>query len=169
MKLPKLLAGTLLTVMLTACGGSDTEDLQSFMADTAKEMQGKVEPLPKVMPYAPFDYAAFDLPDPFKPRKLTPTGGGGGLQPDMNRPKEPLESYSLETLKMVGVISKKGRMNAVVATPERGIYHVRAGNYIGQNFGLISKITDTEITLKEVVQDSAGDWAERTSTLTLQE
>lgn len=155
--------------MLTACGGSGTEDLQQFMDETTKDMQGKVEPLPKVQAYAPFDYAAFNLPDPFKPRKLTPSGGGGGLQPDMARPKEPLEAYSLETLKMVGIIGKKGRLNAVVATPERGIYHVHAGNYMGQNFGLISKITDTEITLKEVVQDSAGDWAERTSTLTLQE
>lgn len=159
----------LLPAILTACGGDGTEDLQQFMDDAAKDMQGKVEPLPKVQAYSPFDYAAFDLPDPFKPRKLTPSGGGGGLQPDMSRPKEPLEAYSLETLKMVGVISKKGRMNAVVATPERGIYHIHAGNYMGQNFGLVSKITDTEITLKEVVQDSAGDWAERTSTLTLQE
>lgn len=166
---PVYLLYALLAVMLSACGGGDVDDLKKFMDDTAKDMQGKIEPLPKVQPYTAFDYSAFSLPDPFKPRKLTPSGGGGGLQPDMNRPKEPLESYSLETLKMVGVISKKGRMNAVVATPERSIYHVHVGNYMGQNFGLISKITDTEITLKEVVQDSAGDWAERTSTLTLQE
>jgi type IV pilus assembly protein PilP len=158
-----------LPAVLTACGGNGMEDLQQFMDDAGKEMQGKVEPLPKVRPYAPFDYNAFELPDPFKPRKLTPSRGGGGLQPDMTRPREPLEAYSLETLKMVGVVSKGGRMNAVVATPERAIYHVHAGNYMGQNFGLIAKITDTEITLKEVVQDSAGDWTERTSTLTLQE
>ncbi len=169
MNKPRHLIFVLLPLVLAACGGSGLEDLQEFMDSAAKDMQGKVEPLPKVLPYAPFDYAAFDLPDPFKPRKLTPSGGGGGLQPDMARPKEPLEAYSLETIKMVGVISKNKRMNAVVATPERGIYHVHTGNYMGQNFGLISKITDTEITLKEVVQDSAGDWAERTSTLTLQE
>lgn len=169
MKRSPLLMSLLLPVLLSACGGSGTEDLQVFMEETTKDMRGKVEPLPQVQAYAPFDYAAFDLPDPFKPRKLSPSGGGGGLQPDMTRPKEPLESYSLETLKMVGVISKKGRMNAIVATPERGIYHVRAGNYMGQNFGLITRISDNEITLKEVVQDSAGDWIERTSTLTLQE
>ena len=169
MNSPRILIVALLPLLLSACGGSGTEDLQVFMDETAKDMRGKVEPLPQVQPYAPFDYAAFDLPDPFKPRKLTPSGGGGGLQPDMTRPKEPLESYSLETLKMVGVISKKGRMNAVVATPERGVYHVRQGNYMGQNFGLITRITDSEIILKEVVQDSAGDWTERTSTLTLQE
>ena len=145
------------------------EDLQQFMADAGKDMQGKIEPLPQIKPYEPFSYNAFDLPDPFKPRKLSPSGGGGGLQPDLTRPKEPLEAYSLETLKMVGMISKKNGVNAIIATPDKAIYHVRAGNYMGQNFGLITKITDTEITLKEIVQDSAGDWAERTSTLTLQE
>jgi type IV pilus assembly protein PilP len=159
----------LLPAMLTACGGNGMEDLQQFMNDAAKDMQGKVEPLPKVQPYASFNYDAFALPDPFKPRKLTPSRGGGGLQPDLTRSKEPLEAYSLETLKMVGIISKAGRINAIVATPEHGIYHVHAGNYMGQNFGLVAKITDTEITLKEIVQDSAGDWAERTSKLTLQE
>ena len=69
-------------------------------------MQGKVEPFPQIKPYEPFNYEAFNLPDPFKPRKLS-TGGGGGMQPDLTRPKEPLEAYSLETLKMVGVVTTK--------------------------------------------------------------
>ena len=100
--------------MLTACGGNGTEDLQQFMDETTKDMQGKVEPLPKVQAYAPFDYAAFNLPDPFKPRKLTPSGGGGGLQPDMVRPKEPLEAYSLETLKMVGIIGNVASITSML-------------------------------------------------------
>lgn len=145
------------------------EDLHEFMAEAGKDMQGKVEPLPQIKPYEPFSYDAFDIPDPFKPRKLSSSGGGGGLQPDLTRPKEPLESYSLETLRMVGMISKSNGIHAVIATPDKTIYHVRTGNYMGQNFGLITQITDSEITLKEIVQDSAGDWAERTSTLTLQE
>jgi type IV pilus assembly protein PilP len=159
----------LLAATLTACGGGDMEDLQQFMNEAGKDMQGKIEPLPQIKPYQAFSYDAFELPDPFKPRKLTSSGGGGGLQPDLTRPKEPLEGYSLETLRMVGMIGKKSGLHAVVASPDKVIYHVRAGNYMGQNFGLITKITDTEITLKEIVQDSAGDWAERTSTLTLQE
>ena len=145
------------------------EDLDQFMADAGKDMQGKIEPLPQIKPYEPFSYEAFNLSDPFKPRKLTPAGGGGGLQPDLSRPKEPLESYSLETLKMVGMISKQTGVHAVIATPDKAIYHVRPGNYMGQNFGMITRVTEAEITLKEIVQDSAGDWAERTSTMTLQE
>lgn len=155
--------------MLTACGGGDREDLQKFMEEAGKDMQGKIESLPQIKPYEPFSYEAFDLPDPFKPRKLTAPGGGGGLQPDLTRPKEALESYSLETLKMVGALSKQNGIHAVVATPDKTIYHVKVGNYMGQNFGMITKITDTEITLKEIVQDSAGDWAERVSILNLQE
>jgi type IV pilus assembly protein PilP len=153
---------------LAGCGGGNMEDLQRFVAETGKDMQGKIEPLPEVKVYEPFTYSAFDLPDPFKPRKLS-MGGGGGLQPDLTRPKEPLEAFSLETLKMVGVLSRKGAVHAVIKTPDNAVYHVRKGNYVGQNFGLITQITDTEVTLREIVQDSAGDWSERMSSLILQE
>ncbi|MFN3543363.1 MAG: pilus assembly protein PilP [Thiobacillus sp.] len=145
------------------------DDLKTFVAEAGKDMQGKIEPLPEVKAYEPFTYSAFDLPDPFKPRKLTVSGGGGGVQPDFNRPREPLEAYSLETLQMVGMVSKKGVIHAVIRTPDKAIYHVRKGNYMGQNFGLITRITDSEVTLREIVQDSAGDWSERISTLILQE
>lgn len=153
---------------LIGCGSGNMQDLQRFVAETGKDMQGKIEPLPEVKVYEPFTYGAFDLPDPFKPRKLS-VGGGGGVQPDFNRPREPLEAFSLETLKMVGMLSKQGVVHAVIRTPDKAIYHVRRGNYVGQNFGRITQISDTEVTLRENVQDSAGDWSERTSSLMLQE
>lgn len=164
----KRLAIVLIITGLSGCGSGDMDDLHRFVAETGKDMQGKIEPLPEVKAYEPFSYNAFDLPDPFKPRKLS-TGGGGGMQPDLKRPKEPLEAYSLETLKMVGVLSQKGEIQAVIKTPDNSIYHVKKGNYVGQNFGLITRITDTDVTLREIVQDSAGDWSERTSTLNLQD
>jgi len=164
----KHLAVILTTVFLTACGGGDMDDLKQFVTGAGKDAQGKIEPLPEVKQYEPFTYSAFDLPDPFKPRKLS-VGGGGGAQPDFNRPKEPLEAYSLETLQMVGMVSRQGVIHAVIRTPDKAIYHVRKGNYAGQNFGLITQITDSEVTLRETVQDSAGDWSERISTLILQE
>lgn len=164
----KRLASIVIMMALSGCGGGSMDDLKAFVAEAGKDSQGKIEPLPEVKPYEPFSYNAFDLPDPFKPRKLS-TGGGGGLQPDLNRPKEPLEAFSLETLKMVGVLSQNGVINAVIKTPDNAIYHIKKGNYVGQNFGLVTQITDGEVTLREVVQDSAGDWSERTSTLVLQE
>ena len=164
----KRLATLFLMLGLAGCGAGGMGDLQTFVAEAGKDMQGKIEPLPEVKVYEPFTYNAFDLPDPFKPRKLS-TGGGGGMQPDLNRPKEPLEAFSLETLKMVGMLSRQGVVHAVIKTPENAIYHVRKGNYVGQNFGLITQIDDNEVTLREIVQDSAGDWSERISTLILQE
>lgn len=164
----KRLATLLIALGLSACGDGGTEDLKAFVDETGKDMQGKIEPLPEVKAYEPFTYNAFDLPDPFKPRKLS-AGGGGGMQPDLTRPKEPLEAFSLETLKMVGVLSKKGAIHAVIKTPDSAVYHVKKGNYVGQNFGLITQIGDGEMTLREIVQDSAGDWSERISTLILQE
>ena len=164
----KHLASMLLVLSLTGCGGGGMDDLQTFVDETGKDMQGKIDPLPEVKAFEPFTYNAFDLPDPFKPRKLS-TGGGGGMQPDLNRPKEPLEAFSLETLKMVGMLSKNGVINAVILTPDKAIYHVKKGNYVGQNFGLVTKISDSQVSLREIVQDSAGDWSERTSTLILQE
>lgn len=165
----KRLGIVMLVLGLSGCSGSGMEDLEKFVAETGRDMQGKIEPLPQVRPYEPFAYAAFDLPDPFKPRKLAVGGGGGGLQPDLLRPKEPLEAFSLETLKMVGALEKKGLIHAVIQTPDKAIYHVHKGNYVGQNFGMITQITDSSVTLREIIQDSGGDWSERTSTLTLQE
>ena len=164
----KRLASVILVFGLAGCDLGGMDDLQTFVAETGKDMQGKIDPLPEVKAFEPFTYNAFDLPDPFKPRKLS-TGGGGGMQPDMKRPREPLETFSLETLKMVGAMSKQGLIHAVIRTPDNAIYHVKKGNYAGQNFGLITQISDNEVTLREIVQDSAGDWSERTSTLILQE
>jgi type IV pilus assembly protein PilP len=160
---------SMLALGLSACGGGGMDDLRTFVAETGKDMQGKIEPLPEIKAYDPFAYEAFDLPDPFKPRKLSSSGGGGGVQPDLTRPKEPLEAYSLETLKLVGMLSKQGAMHAVIKTPENAIYHVRKGNYVGQDFGLVTQITESDVTLREIVQDSAGDWSERISTLVLQD
>jgi type IV pilus assembly protein PilP len=160
---------SMLALGLSACGGGGMDDLHTFVAETGKDMQGKIDPLPEIKAYDPFAYEAFDLPDPFKPRKLSSSGGGGGIQPDLTRPKEPLEAFSLETLKLVGMLSKQGAMHAVIKTPENAIYHVRKGNYVGQDFGLVTQITETDVTLREIVQDSAGDWSERISTLVLQD
>lgn len=160
---------SMLALGLSACGGGGMDDLRTFVAETGKDMQGKIEPLPEIKAYDPFAYEAFDLPDPFKPRKLSSSGGGGGIQPDLTRPKEPLEAFSLETLKLVGMLSKQGAMHAVIKTPENAIYHVRKGNYVGQDFGLVTQITESDVTLREIVQDSAGDWSERISTLVLQD
>lgn len=152
---------------LSGCTGENS-DLKQFV-NSDKNIVRAIEPLPQVKPFEPFAYEGFDLPDPFKPRKLViKQNDGGGLQPDLNRRKEPLESYPLEQLKMVGTLQQNKDIFALVKA-DKTLYRVKKGNYLGQNFGLITDITDSEVKLKEIVQDSAGDWAERASSLPLLE
>jgi type IV pilus assembly protein PilP len=120
-----------------------------------------------VKPYEPFAYNAFDLSDPFKPRKIEPNRGSSRLAPDLARRKEPLEAFPLESLNMVGVLQQGKSVFALVRTPEKDVYQVRMGNHLGQDYGVVTAVTDGEIRLKELVQDSAGDWSERSSTLQL--
>jgi type IV pilus assembly protein PilP len=159
--------------LLAACGGEEQQELRAELAAITKDMRGRVDPLPVVKPYEPVPYTAFDQPDPFGPTKIVlatkeKQASSSGMQPDLDRPKEPLEAYPLESLKMVGTLSQKKQTFAVVKA-DAGLYRVRPGNYLGQNYGVITRITDSEITLRELIQDSGGDWAERTSTLLLQE
>jgi len=154
-------------VALAGCGGESHQDLRAWMADQGKGARGRVEPLPQIKPYEPFAYNAFDLPDPFKPRKIEPTKGGNKLAPDLARRREALESYPLESLNMVGTLAQGKATYALVRTPEKDVYQVTQGNYVGQNFGVITGITDSELRLKELVQDGSGDWTERTGTLQL--
>jgi type IV pilus assembly protein PilP len=159
-----------LTALAIAGCSSEMDDLKKFVRDSDKGLPRRVDPLPAVKPFEPFAYEGFDLPDPFKPRKLTPPkeGGGGGLAPDLNRRKEPLESFPLEQLKMVGTLQQGSETYALVRA-DKTLYRVKKGNYMGQNFGLITDVSDSEIKLKEIVQDSSGDWAERQSVLPLLE
>ncbi len=164
----KRLLVPLALVVLAGCS-SEGDDLRRFVRESDKGLPRKIEPLPAVKPFEPFTYEGFDLPDPFKPRKLTGSKqGGGGLAPDLNRRKEPLEAFPLEQLKMVGTLSQ-GKDTYALVRADKTLYRVKKGNYMGQNFGLITEVTESEIKLKEIVQDSAGDWAERQSVLPLLE
>ncbi len=158
-----------LLVFVAGCGGQSHKDLQDWMKDQGKGARGQLDPLPQIKPYEPFAYNDFDLPDPFKPRKIEPVKGENTskLAPDLNRRREPLEAYPLESLSMVGTLEKGKALYALVKTPERDIYQVRQGNHMGQNFGVIVGITETDIKLKELMQDGSGDWSERSSTLNL--
>jgi type IV pilus assembly protein PilP len=154
---------------LAACGGEQFSDLKQFVKDSDNLPHGRIAPLPEVKPYEPFTYDAYNLVDPFKPRKIEPpkTAGGGGIQPDLTRRKEPLEAYPLENLRMVGTLQQNKNNFALVKTPDNNLFRVKIGNYMGQNFGLITEISESTIKLKELVQDSSGDWTERVSTMTL--
>jgi type IV pilus assembly protein PilP len=161
----------LISLLLAGCGGEEFQDLRDFVKNSGKDMRGKIPPPPEVKPYEPFTYNNdASLPDPFKPRKPDSHGGRAGInQPDLNRPKEALEEFPLEGLKMVGYLSQNKVGYAVIRAPDGKLHRVKAGNYVGMNFGLIKEVTDAEVQIKEMVQDSAGDWSERMSSLQLLE
>jgi type IV pilus assembly protein PilP len=153
-------------LFLAACGGDQHQDLKEELKNLTKDLRGRIEPLPVVKPYEPVPYQAIDLPDPFGPAKIelaiatAAKSKGGANAPNSTRPKEPLEAYPLESLKMVGTLSQKGVTYALVRA-DASVHRVKAGNYLGQNFGIITGITDNQINLKELVQDASGDWTER--------
>ncbi len=156
-------------VLLTGCAGGEFSDLKEFIDQAGQGMHGRVEPLPQVVAYEPMTYDAFDLPEPFQPRKIEPdkAGAASGPAPDLNRRKEALEAYPLESLKMVGRLEKARQRWALIKTPDNNLYRVKNGNYMGQNFGVIAMIGEGSVTLKELIQDTNGSWSERTSTLQL--
>ncbi|MGA0023702.1 MAG: pilus assembly protein PilP [Burkholderiales bacterium] len=171
MKGRSLIVLTSCALVLSACGGEEHSDLRQFVKESDKLPVGRIPPLPEVKPYEPFAYNAYDLTDPFKPRKIEPpkSAAKGGLQPDFNRPREALEAFPLENLKMVGTLQQKQQVFALVKAPDSSLYRVTSGNYLGQNFGRIVGITETDIKLKEIVQDSGGNWEEKDQALLLQE
>lgn len=166
----KLIHLVLASALLTGCGGEEFQDLRDFVKNSGADMRGKIPPPPDVKSYEPFTYNnEANLPDPFKPRKpdLRSGGNAGANQPDLDRHKEALEEFPLEGLTMVGYLQQNKIGYAVIRAPDGKLHRVKAGNYIGLNFGLITEITDTEVIIKEVAQDSAGDWSDRMNSLKL--
>jgi type IV pilus assembly protein PilP len=158
-------------LLLWGCSGEQFSDLKQFVKESGEGLRGRVEPIPEVKQFEPFAYNAFDLPDPFKPRKtVADARNGGGPRPDLNRRKEALEAFPLESLQMVGTLEQKQVRFALIKTPDNNLYRIKSGNYLGQNFGVVTSISESTVTLKEVIQDSSsGSWTERTSSLQLLE
>ena len=159
---------------LAACGGEEHGDLKQELAQLTKDVRGRVDPLPQVKPYEPVPYNAESQIDPFRPERIEVATAGKGavstskLAPDLSRPKEPLEAFALEAIQMLGTITQSKETFALVKAGTN-LYRVRKGMYLGQNFGVITGIDESQIALKELVQDSGGEWVERASQLQLVE
>ncbi len=165
----RLLLIGMLSLSLVACNNVEGDDLDKFISNAGNDMRVRIKPLPEVKPYLALQYNADStLSDPFRSRKAA--NKSGRLQPNLSRPKEPMEAYPLESIKYVGLLSKSKLTYALLKTPDNGVQQVKLGNYVGQNFGMVTQINDTEVVLKEIIQDDlSGDWVERVSNLALQE
>jgi type IV pilus assembly protein PilP len=163
---------------LSACDGSDNEEVQKWMAEQRAVTKPQVTPIPEPKKFSPQAYTQEAAVEPFSNQKLTQalkrdsqqsgTASAALLAPELARRKEPLESYPLDSMAMVGSLQKQGSPVALIKV-DNLLYQVKSGNYLGQNYGRVMKIGETEVVLRELVQDAAGEWIERTATLQLQE
>jgi type IV pilus assembly protein PilP len=158
---------------LSACGG-EQDELQQWMDQQKREVRPNVTPLSPPKRFDPQPYEQAVAVEPFSTQKLTVALKQEARAPnslyagEVNRRKEPLEAYPLDSMSMVGSVARAGRPTALLRV-DNLLYQVKVGDYLGQNFGKVMAITETEVRLREVVQDSAGEWIERPAALQLQE
>ena len=168
-----LLASLGAAVFVSGCGG-EQQELAQWMEQQRREVKPNVQPLSPPKKFVPQPYAALSGVEPFSNQKLTVALKQEARQPnsllaaEINRRKEPLEAYPLDSMSMVGSVVKNGRPSALLRV-DNLLYQVKQGDYLGQNYGKIMKISETDVSLREIVQDAAGEWIERTSALQLQE
>ena len=163
------------TVIASLAGCSDSGvELQQWMQETKQQTKVSISKLSEPKKFIPFLYDSKKMVDPYNPNKLlvalarAQSNSNSILKPDMERRREPLESFPLDGLKMVGTLEKPGIVYALVQA-EKSLFQAKVGSYVGQNFGIVTKITDTAVELKEIVQDASGEWVERMGKLELQE
>lgn len=162
--------------LLAGCLGSDEGEIQQWMAEVRQTMKPNTQPVPEPKEFTPYAYEGRSFVDPFDPQKVVMAVArqqqarvsASAIKPDLDRRRETLEGFPLDQIRMVGMMRQGGTNVALLET--NGATHlVRVGNYVGQNFGLITRISETEVQLKEIVQDAAGEWVERPAKLELQE
>lgn len=168
-------AGLLLSLALAACNSTNTQDLQSYVAQVKSRQHARIEPLPEFVPYETYLYSAATQRDPFTPPSYSrpasdiARASNNGISPDFNRAREPLESEPLDALRMVGTLEKSGNTWALIRMSDSTIHRVQPGNYVGQNYGKIVRITESEVEVTEIVPDGLGGWMERQASLALSE
>jgi type IV pilus assembly protein PilP len=166
-----------IAAMLTACGASSGDELRQWMADQKAQAQPKIKPIAEPKQFKPESYTFANEADPFSKLKLTQALGkeanlaasnGALIGPELRRRKEPLEEFPLDSMTLVGSMVQSQKPVALVKVGPL-LYQVRPGDYLGQNYGRVVKIVENEVTLREIVQDTVGEWIERPASLLLQE
>ncbi|WP_432258500.1 pilus assembly protein PilP [Cupriavidus sp. TMH.W2] len=165
---PRALAAAALAVgLLGACGASDEDALRQWMNATRSARAKPPEPVPDARPYVPREYAAANAPEPFAQEKIGELNRTLADSPEAGRRREPLEDYPLENFKMLGMMKKNGETYGIVRVDNK-IHHVKVGQYLGQSYGRVVRITDQEIVLRELVREGVSEWKEKMTSLKLE-
>lgn len=155
-----------LALALGACGGG-MEDLDAYITEVKSRPGGRIDPLPQIKPYEMYTYSAQTMREPFVQDKPKVTQAQTGPKPVLNRNKEYLEQFPLDSLTMVGTLSQQNRTYALVQTQDGLVHRVVPGNYVGQNDGRIVAISDAEIRVEELVPDGIGGFFKRSAAIGL--
>lgn len=158
-------------ILLTGCGDR-MQDLKQYVAQVKARRGGRIEPLPQIKPFETYTYDDMNLRSPFIPELQNYAGmtggkGSSGLHPNFNRARQYLEQFPLDSLKMMGTITVNGKMYALIRDGDGIVHRVTVGNYMGQNFGKIVKISQAGLVLREIIPDGQGGWMERMTTIQL--
>lgn len=168
-----LLAPLLPLLTLSGCSGDGMRDLRAYVAEVRERPHAPIQPIPEIAQIETFTYVGADRRDPFSPvvddRQRQKVAPSSGPVPDFLRPKEELEQFPLDSLRMVGSVEQEGEMWGLVRSTDKVIHRVKAGNYLGQNHGQISRVTEEAIELTEIVSDGQGGYRERVASLDLAE
>ncbi len=161
-------------IFVAACSTDRVEDLRHYVAETKARSKAPIKPMPKVATLESFIYKNENRRDPFSVQDvITPIvknpNGGDVSQLDISRKKEPLETFSLDTMKLAGMIERGGEIWAIIKAPDSITYWVKRGNYLGQNYGKITHITESKIDVTETIPDGSGGWQSRQASLVLAE
>ncbi len=160
-------------LLLAGCSGRDLTDLQAYTDQVLARPAAPIEPIPEFKEVEPFVYVAGDRRDPFAPDKetqpLAGEPGDSGIAPDPARPREELEQFPLDSLRMVGTLEQANMRSALVKAPGGTLYRVDVGNYVGQNSGQITRIAEDRIEVNEIVADGSGYYRERQASIALKE
>jgi type IV pilus assembly protein PilP len=164
---PRMIRCGLLLAGLTLLGActSDMDELQQYIAQVKARKSNKIDPIPQIKQYEAFTYVAGDRREPFTPSLPESARNGAGIHPDLSRNREPLEEFPLDALKMVGLIDFNKVLYAMIKAPDGVIHRVSVGNYMGQNFGKITSISEREVLLDEIVPDGFGGFKEQPASL----
>ena len=169
-----LALATMVSMLAAGCSDSSVREVRTWMDQVKKDTHVSIKPLQEPKAFTPFAYTEKDVVDPFSPNKLLSelardaAVSNNPLKPDTERRKELMEGFPLDTMSMVGTIEKSG-VNYALLQVDKTLYQEKTGQRIGQNFGVVTKVGEQEIAIREVVQDAGGEWVERMSTLELQE
>lgn len=161
-----------LAALVAGCG-QDMSDLEEYAMEVKNRTSKNIDPIPQIKTFEPFAYEPADRRDPFLPllqsrdQAGAAAGGAGAVRPDVDRPREPLEEFPLDSLRMVGTISMQKRAFALIRAPDGVVHRVSVGDHLGQNYGKITAVSEAEVVLMEIIPDGFGGWMQRPATVAL--